>query len=122
MCVNDEFYKEFQDRYNTLATHYILDDPITVLKMLWNGFPVITYTIIWAVIVVILSWALLKMVKSKLPNLFSWKRYFFRLGGWSVILIPLLVIGVRGTARGGPPLRWGDAYFSKFTFTQAVFK
>jgi len=111
-----EFYKEFQDRYNTLATHYILDDPITVIKMLWNGYPVIIYTIIWAVIVIILGWAILQTVKSRLPNQFSWKKYFFRLGGWSVVLIPLLVFGVRGTARGGPPLRWGDAYFSKYTF------
>jgi hypothetical protein len=112
-----EFYKEFQDRYNTLATHYILDDPITVMKMLWSGYTVITYTIIWAVIVIIFSWAMFRIVKSKLPNQFSWKRYFFRLGAWAAILIPLLVFGVRGTARGGPPLRWGDAYFSKYTFT-----
>jgi len=111
-----EFYKEFQDRYNTLATHYILDDPITVIKMLWNGFPVITYTIIWAVIVIILGMVMLRMIKSRLPNQFLWKRYFFRLGAWAAILIPLLVFGVRGTARGGPPLRWGDACFSKYKF------
>ena len=111
-----EFYKEFQDRFNTLATHYILDDPVTVIKMLWNGYPVITYTIVWVIIILLLGWAMLRAIKSKLPTQFSWQRYFIRLGGWSVVLIPLLVFGIRGTARGGPPLRWGDAYFSKYMF------
>ena len=111
-----EFYKEFEDRYNTLAIHYILDDPKTVLKMLWNGYPVVIYLLIWIIIIVFFCWGMFRLTKTKLPVKFSWKRYFFKIGGWAIILIPLFIVGIRGTARGGPPLRWGDAYFSDYTF------
>jgi phosphoglycerol transferase MdoB-like AlkP superfamily enzyme len=42
------FYREFHQRLNGLVFQYLAEDPVTVLSMLWHGFPVGRYVLGWA--------------------------------------------------------------------------
>src|SRR5690606_30242077 len=42
-----DFYREFHQRLNGLVFQYISEDPKTVLSMLWYGFPVARYLLVW---------------------------------------------------------------------------
>mgnify|MGYP000090184004 CR=1 FL=1 len=41
-----EFYHEFHARLNSIAFQYLKEDPKTVLRMLWFGFPVARYLLL----------------------------------------------------------------------------
>ena len=110
-----DFYHEFQTRLNSLAFQYLKEDPATVTSMIWHGFPVISYLLLWFLLWGIYFYALL------LVNRFSVKREGKR--GRMLIRIPVVTLllfvtawGVRGTLRTGPPLRWGDAFHSPYLF------
>ena len=55
-----DFYREFHQRLNSLVFQYFQEDPRTVLSMLWNGFPVGRYLLVWAVA----TWLLDKLFKG----------------------------------------------------------
>ena len=42
-----EFYREFHTRLNSIAFHYMMEDSATVTSMIWNGFPVVRYLLLW---------------------------------------------------------------------------
>jgi len=108
-----QFYGEFQDRFNNLAVQYLNDSPSTVLSMLWHGFPLARYCGIVVLMAGLLYYCLkLLLSRSGLPGTFTWKRYTARVLPFGLLLAIFFVIGARGTLRQGPPLRWGDAYFS----------
>lgn len=114
--VEIEFYREFHTRLNSIAFHYLSEDTQTVTSMIWNGFPVIRYLLLWAVLG-ILYVALL---------LWFHRRFARSIGqgsGLLLIRLPLVLLmvfltawGGRGTLRSGPPLRWGDAFHSTHLF------
>jgi phosphoglycerol transferase MdoB-like AlkP superfamily enzyme len=121
-CIAElDFYREFHQRLNSLVFEYIRQDPATVISMLWNGFPVFRYLVLW----VFLSWLMYRfyllvdhasclLVARYLPKQFS--------AGMGVrvlvffLALVFIVIGARGTLRQGPPLRWGDAFHSQNLF------
>jgi phosphoglycerol transferase MdoB-like AlkP superfamily enzyme len=108
-----EFYREFQERFNNLAIQYISDDPSTVLSMIWHGYPVLWYFCFWASIIAFIYYGQKRLLKRNLfPVTFTLKRYLRHVLPIGVLMAILLIIGARGTLRQGPPLRWGDAYFS----------
>jgi phosphoglycerol transferase MdoB-like AlkP superfamily enzyme len=110
-----QFYGEFQDRFNNLAIQYLNESPSIVLSMLWHGFPLARYACIWLLMAGLLYYCLkLLLRRSGLPGTFTWKRYTARVLPAGLLLTIFLVIGARGTLRQGPPLRWGDAYFSDY--------
>jgi phosphoglycerol transferase MdoB-like AlkP superfamily enzyme len=110
-----QFYGEFQDRFNNLAIQYLNESPSIVLSMLWHGFPLAQYCGIGVLMAVLLYYCLkLLLRRSGLPGTFTWKRYTARVLAPGLLLVIFLVIGARGTIRQGPPLRWGDAYFSDY--------
>ncbi len=112
-----EFYREFHDRFNQLAIQYISDDPATVLSMVWHGYPVLTYLLAWAALVSVLYWFIKKTVlPAGLPVSFSRSGYITRTFPSVMIVVILLVFGARGGFQKGAPIRWGDAYFSRYTF------
>ena len=112
-----EFYREFHDRFNQLAIQYITDDPATVISMVWHGYPVLTYLLAWAVLVSLLYWLIRKAVFSAgLPVSFSRSIYITRTFPSIMVVVILLVFGARGGFQKGAPIRWGDAYFSRYTF------
>ena len=109
------FYGEFQDRFNNLAIQYLNESPSIVLSMLWHGFPLAQYCGIGVLMAVLLYYCLkLLLRRSGLPGSFTWKRYTARVLPLGLLLVIFLFIGARGTLRQGPPLRWGDAYFSDY--------
>ena len=108
-----EFYREFHDRFNNLAIQYITDDPSTVFSMIWHGYPVLWYGCIWLIVSGLIYYGLLRLLRqNRLPIFFTWKRHVKHVLPFGVLMAILLIIGARGTLRQGPPLRWGDAYFS----------
>ncbi|MDH4231417.1 MAG: LTA synthase family protein [Nitrospirota bacterium] len=111
-----EFYREFHDRFNQLAIQYLLDDHATVISMVWNGYPVIPYLILWLVLTVLMGYALkLQINTTPLTSSFTWKTYLGKVLPVGLVLAAVLVIGARGGIQQ-MPLRWGDAYFSRNTF------
>lgn len=112
-----EFYRDFHERFNQLALQYLLDDHATVLSMIWNGYPVIRYLLLWLA----LSGAAVYVVgrfarKLSTRDSFSWKTYFRKVIPAGLLLLAFTVVGARGGLQTGAPLRWGDAYFSSYTF------
>lgn len=121
-CIAElDFYREFHQRLNSLVFEYIRQDPATVISMLWNGFPVFRYLLLW----VFFSWLMYRfyllvdhaaclMAKHYLPKS-SPSAIWLRVLTMFVVLL-MIVIGARGTLRQGPPLRWGDAFHSQSLF------
>ena len=92
--------------------------------MLWNGFPLFRYLLLW----VFLSWVMSRFYwyldsvscrlvqcngqeKPRSPTLPMVARTVI-----CVLVMLVLVVGARGTLRSGPPLRWGDAFHGQNLF------
>lgn len=112
-----DFYREFHQRLNSLVFQYLNEDPATVLRMLWHGFPVVTLLSAWLTCSLVMYF------------LFSWaeqKTRIYRTAhtGYSAltqglafsICLVICVLAARGTLRQGAPLRWGDAYTTHSMF------
>lgn len=125
-----DFYREFHQRLNSLVFQYFQEDPITVLSMLWHGFPVLKLVLAWVASSIVLYGVLLRadrmthgsnIVNTTRNNHFS--PHFARQSGFTntylILLICIItsVIAARGTLRQGPPLRWGDAFTTEHLFT-----
>jgi phosphoglycerol transferase MdoB-like AlkP superfamily enzyme len=110
-----EFYHEFHTRLNSLAIQYLKEDPATVSSMIWHGFPVVRYLLLWAALLALLAWGLKHIDgmtrKFSPPYPARWIRL-------PVFLICAFLVawGARGTLRHGAPLRWGDAFHSQNLF------
>ncbi len=107
-----EFYREFHTRLNNIAFHYLQDDPATVSSMLWNGYPVLRYVLLWLLLSAC-YWALLGWLNRTTAGTPGRNA-----SAVTRVLVTLLVLflvawGGRGTLRSGPPLRWGDAFQSE---------
>ena len=111
-----DFYHEFHNRLNSIAFHYLQEDTATVSSMIWNGFPVVRYLLLWLVIVAIYVYVLKFISKLTTPDVVKTTPFLIRIST-TVLILVLLVIGARGaTIRSGPPLRWGDAFHSTHLF------
>jgi len=108
-----QFYGEFQDRFNNLAIQYLNDSPSTVLSMIWHGYSIVRYAVVWLLIAALFYYVLRRLLRRKdLPGTFTWTGYAKHVLPLGLVLTIFFAIGARGTPRQGPPLRWGDAYFS----------
>jgi len=110
-----EFYREFHTRLNSIAFHYLQEDAATVSSMLWNGFPIVRYLLLWA----LLSGAYVYQLRWLDVRTGKWTVTRYQ-PGWRLPFVLLVVFfttwGARGTLRSGPPLRWGDAFHSQHLF------
>jgi phosphoglycerol transferase MdoB-like AlkP superfamily enzyme len=112
--VEMDFYHEFHARLNSLVFQYLREDPGTVTSMLWNGFPVARYLLLWLMLALLGAYAFARLDRAT--------RRPVRPIAWQVripvFVVTVLVVAIacRGTLRFGPPLRWGDAYHSTFVF------
>jgi phosphoglycerol transferase MdoB-like AlkP superfamily enzyme len=121
-CIAElDFYREFHQRLNSLVFEYIRQDPATVISMLWNGFPVFRYLLLW----VFFSWVMYRfyLLVDHLACLLVLHYFPAREASHialrSIVFIVvalLIVLGARGTLRQGPPLRWGDAFHTQNLF------
>lgn len=114
-----DFYSEFHQRLNSLVLEYMQEDPKTVLSMVWFGFPVIRYLLLISALVLLFAF-----VVKHIDQVTRWPEHTEHtllkhpLTRITVFLLALACTATeaRGTFRQGPPLRWGDAFFSEFTF------
>lgn len=111
-----EYFHEFQVRYNQIVISY-LDQPATVGGMIWHGYPVLSYTLLWLTAMVILALALRWLMRRIYPagEAFPARptlRYCAAETGSIILVITCLVFGMRGGFQG-EPLRWGDAFKSE---------
>ncbi len=119
-----DFYREFQQRLNSLFFQYLAEDPATVTSMLWHGFPVLHYLLAWALTSLGLFWllrALDRRARSGIAGagVVGFAPWYVRL---AVCLLCLLLTAAlaRGTLRQGPPLRWGAAYTTDSLFANQL--
>ena len=110
-----EFYREFHTRLNSIAFHYLQEDVATVTSMIWNGYPVPGYLLLWLLLSISYVFALRWVDGLTGKNVYTRYRAIVRLPVFIVVLL-LVVLGARGTLRSGPPLRWGDAFTSPHLF------
>lgn len=115
LCITElDFYREFHQRLNSLVFEYISQDPATVFSMLWNGFPLFRYLLLW----LLLSWLLYRLwgwLDRLSCAVLGWLSSRRQASLWlrtsvCVLVLLALLLGARGTLRQGPPLRWGDAF------------
>lgn len=111
-----EFYRELEMRFNTLVFEY-LSHPTIVAGMIWEGYPVFRYLLLWILLMVFLCagvrWAYRKSwPEHNAPVVFRWS--IARAGVAGCLLI-MMVIGARG-GLASQPLRWGDAFFCEDAF------
>ncbi len=118
-----DFYREFQQRLNSLFFQYLSEDPATVVSMLWHGFPVIRYLVSWltftAVLLVIFQ-GLNRRTRPRLavpvPAMAAW---YTRVAVFMVCFAVAAALA-RGTLQQGPPLRWGAAYTTDSLFANQL--
>ena len=110
-----EFYRQFQTRLNSIAFHYLQEDTATVSSMIWHGFPVIRYLLLWAALCAVYIAILRGIDRFTAKREVDSYRLAIRLPVFILILF-LTLWGGRGTLRSGPPLRWGDAFHSQHLF------
>lgn len=115
-----DFYREFHQRLNSLVFQYLQEDLGTVSSMLWHGFPVGRYLLVWG------------LGTLALVMLFIWIEHFTRprqprpASAWPkrlavfVACLLLAVLAARGTIKQGPPLRWGDAFTTDSMFANQL--
>lgn len=118
-----DFYREFHTRLNSLVFQYISDDPVTVSKMLWHGFPIAQYLLLalllWLGFQYVIRLIDLKTAKPETSGYTGFMPWATRIVAGSVVLI-LTIGGARGSFSSGPPLRWGDAIHSEYTFASQL--
>ena len=121
-----DFYREFNQRLNSLVFQYMKEDPKTVMSMIWYGFPVVRYLLAWGAASCLLAWIFRKLDLVTRPRNNRTREPHPACGKRSVritafILCSLLaVVAARGTLRQGPPLRWGDAFTTDSTFANQL--
>ncbi len=110
------FYREFQQRLNSLVFVYVREDPRTVLSMIWHGYPVIVYLLVSALLAIAVG-ALFRQIelKTRYYSAHATKQWGRRILAFTVVAMATVLFG-RGTVRSGPPLRWGDAFHSNHVF------
>ena len=111
-----EFYGEFESRFNSLVYEYV-GHPKIVAGMIWDGYPVVRYALIWLVLALVflagLRW-LYRRCLADVQVVTTTRGSLLRVMGTTVALA-LMIFASRGGV-GHEPLRWGDAFFSESTF------
>ena len=120
-----DFYREFHQRLNSLVFQYFEEDSATVASMLWNGFPVGRYLLVWALSTWLLHKLFCRLDLLSRPSNFAAPAqnkapaWYWRFSVFFLCLV-LAVIAARGHLRQGPPLRWGDAYTTDSMFANQL--
>ncbi len=112
-----DFYYEFHSRLNNIAFQYLKEDPATVSSMLWNGFPVVRYLLLWGALLTVFV-SIINYLHIKTAGQWRIKvrpRWFFRISV-SALMILMLAVGIRGKISSGPPMQWGDGFHSSYLF------
>lgn len=110
-----EFYKEFQQRLNSLAFIYLREDPKTVLSMIWFGYPVMQFLLAWMLLSMLMLRVFLKLEQLTRSD-HSTRRSLPQRSAMTIFLLLVSLSMGRGSISSGAPLRWGDAYHGSHLF------
>ncbi len=110
-----DFYREFNQRLNSLAIQYMKEDSATVSSMIWHGYPVVRYLLAWAAITIAM-YAVFRWLDRWLCQPRSARTAWYVRIAILLLTLPLLLLAARGTLRQGSPLRWGDAFTTHSPF------
>jgi phosphoglycerol transferase MdoB-like AlkP superfamily enzyme len=112
-----EFFRFFNTRLNGMALEWI-DTPAFVTTMIWETYPVIRYTLLFAVVFIVFVIVILRiqriLLRGRRPSSI-----------WlNLVYLPLVagivVLGARGRIEEKAPLTWGEAYFSEYSFANLL--
>ncbi len=111
-----EFYRELEMRFNTLVFEY-LSHPKIVAGMVWEGYPVFRYLLVWLVLTAVLIAAVAWLYRACWPAGSATGRPRLLPGRFvaAVLWLAIMVLIARGGV-ASEPLRWGDAFFSEEPF------
>jgi phosphoglycerol transferase MdoB-like AlkP superfamily enzyme len=117
-----DFYREFQQRLNSLFFQYLSEDPATVVSMLWHGFPVVRYLLVWAAVSLLVLYLFRCLDRRARPGAAARAGFAPWYARLLVCLACLLATAAlaRGTLQQGPPLRWGAAYTTDSLFANQL--
>jgi phosphoglycerol transferase MdoB-like AlkP superfamily enzyme len=119
-----DFYREFHQRLNSLVFQYMMEDPKTVMRMLWHGFPVLRLLLAWAAAALIFHRLFRMIDRATRPGAVpagppAPPRRRSRIAAF-LVCAALATLAIRGTLRQGPPLRWGDAFTTESMFANQL--
>ena len=110
-----EFFHEFQTRFNQLAFEY-LNQPKTVVGMVWYNYPVVRYVLICTGVTVAFALLLRWLMKRMLVPPAQGEPFEPGFEGIAmIVLITGMVFGMRGGTQA-EALQWGDGYHSENEF------
>jgi len=122
-----DFYREFNQRLNSLVFQYLREDPRTVASMIWHGFPVLRHLFVWAIALGLTVWLFrrIDIATRGVPAPGAGGTASGASSGWRrmaalALSLLLAVFAIRGTLRQGPPLRWGDAFTTTSVFANQL--
>lgn len=111
-----EFYRELEFRFNTVIFEY-LSHPRIVAGMAWEGYPVLRYLLVWALLLGLFVGACLWLYRRLLlpaSPVQGAPAVIARTMGVTLMLALMIFASRGGFAH--EPLRWGDAFFSEEPF------
>lgn len=118
LCLSDiEFFKFFNTRLNGMALEWT-DTPGFMVQMLWETYPVVRYTLLFAVVFIAFALLIRRLQKSLLiarrPSSTSLNLIYLPL------IAAIMILGARGRIEEKAPLTWGEAYFSEYGFANLL--
>ena len=118
LCLVDiEFFKEFNSRLNFYAAGWF-DTPRFILKMLWEMYPVVQYSILF--ILITIGFVLAVKYIFKKTDDFQYKPGIIQRITYFFVFAFLIFVGIRGRLQHKSPIRWGNAYFSTYNFANQM--
>jgi hypothetical protein len=111
-----EFFRELEFRFNTVAFEY-LNHPRIVAGMAWEGYPVLRYMLVWAVLTALFACACSWLYRRILlpPSPVKGTPAILPRTMGVMLMMTLMIFASRG-GFAHEPLRWGDAFFSEEPF------
>lgn len=118
MCAADiPYFKHFFNRLN-ISILLWTDTPNFMMKQVVQEKTFIVYFALW-VLVSLLFWYRIRKILKKTVSSRSRQpisRHLARWALWSLMMISLTFVGIRGRLMAKSPIRTGTAYFSKYPF------
>jgi phosphoglycerol transferase MdoB-like AlkP superfamily enzyme len=114
--VDIEYFGEFGSRLNHWFFEYS-DQPDMAWYLVWSGYPVVLYSLLWAALVFVFSFFLVRM-SGRIFSRRQKEKVTVRLV-YFVVVLALLFLGARGRWQLAP-MDWGAAYFSPHAFANQL--
>ncbi len=106
-----EFFKFFNSRLNGVALQWI-ESPDFMLSMIWQTYPVITYLLLYGVILFVFLWIVRWIMRNIINNTKPTAIWLNML--YLPFVLTIFLLGARGRIEEKAPLTWGLAFFSKY--------